>query len=281
MPKYDCIISLVVYNPNLEILAQAIDSVASTKLSVLINIVDNSPGPSLSTDFLSRFSTNNMLYHYNNGNNIGFGSAHNLTLNKYLHETEYFLILNPDIYYDKNNDVLGQLKQKLDEDPSIGLAIPKIYSEDGSIQYVNKKLPSPIDLLLRVLSNYFKFLNSLFEKKIDDYLLKNLDFSKNIICPGISGCFMFIRARVIAEVGGFDERYFLYMEDTDLSYKISLKYNTVIFNDIYITHLWQRGAYKKLRLFSYLLRSGIKYFNKWGWFFDKSRSRLNKAITYY
>jgi len=281
MPKYNCVVSLVIFNPNLDILTNTLQSILNTKLSILINIIDNSKSPSLTDDFINKFASDNILYNFNNGNNIGFGSAHNLTLFKYLHHTEYFLILNPDISYDAEPDILAHLKRKLDQDRSIGLAIPKIYSEDGSIQYVNKKLPSAFDLLLRLFGKYFNFLNILFKKRINDYLLKNWDFNKNIICPGISGCFMFIRSGVIAELGGFDERYFLYMEDTDLSYKISLKYKCVIFNDIYITHLWQRGAYKQLNLFFHLLKSGIKYFNKWGWFYDTSRSKLNKAIKYY
>ena len=91
---------------------------------------------------------------------------------------------------------------------------------------------------------------------------------------------MFFRASVLAELGGFDERYFLYFEDIDLSRRAAERYLTVVFHDCVAYHHWQRGAYRDRRLFVVLIQSARRYFNKFGWFFDSKRRQLNR-VRYY
>ncbi|MBA4056764.1 MAG: glycosyl transferase family 2, partial [Marivirga sp.] len=76
-------------------------------------------------------------------------------------------------------------------------------------------------------------------------------------------------------VGLFDERFFLYTEDTDLSRRIHKYYRTVFFPEVTIYHYHQRGSYKNLNLLWRNIRSAIKYFNKWGWALDKERDDFN------
>lgn len=95
--------------------------------------------------------------------------------------------------------------------------------------------------------------------------------------PYLSGCFMFIRTKVLEKVGLFDERFFMYLEDTDLSRRIHKISKTIYYPYVHIYHEYGKGSYKNLKLLKYHIDSAIKYFNKWGWFFDKERDFINKT----
>jgi GT2 family glycosyltransferase len=88
---------------------------------------------------------------------------------------------------------------------------------------------------------------------------------------------MFLRASVLRKTGGFDERYFMYLEDVDLSRRIGRVARTVYYPTVCITHAYQKGSYKSSVLLRRHIRSAIRYFNKWGWFFDAERTDVNRA----
>lgn len=96
--------------------------------------------------------------------------------------------------------------------------------------------------------------------------------------PYLSGCFMFLRREVIREIGVFDEGIFMYGEDTDLNRRIFQHYRTVYFPEITIIHDFEKGSHKNLRLFWIHVKAAVYYLNKWGWFFDKERRKINQAI---
>jgi len=93
--------------------------------------------------------------------------------------------------------------------------------------------------------------------------------------PYLSGCFMFMRVEVLKKIGLFDERFFMYLEDTDLSRRIHRVSKTIYYPEVSIYHEYGKGSYKNPRLSLYHIKSAFKYFNKYGWFFDKERVRVN------
>jgi GT2 family glycosyltransferase len=144
-----------------------------------------------------------------------------------------------------------------------------------TIQYLCKLLPTPFDLFGR------RFLNSgpfkkIVEKGNEIYELRFTGYDKIMEVPYLSGCFMFIRTEVLKKVGFFDERFFMYLEDTDLSRRIHRVSKTVYYPEVSIYHEYGKGSYKNPKLLKYHLDSAIKYFNKYGWFFDKERDEINK-----
>lgn len=274
--KFDLIVSIVVYKPDIGKLKQTLNSLFNCDLNLMIYIVDNSPTPWPPAVYEN--PRNNLCYLFNAGRNIGFGRAHNINIRKHVDNSKYFLILNPDIYFDPS--ILEAMIERMDADKEIGLSIPKICYPNGEIQHVNRRLPRPQDYL-------FSFINTktrrrlFWSKKYRQYLLQDMNLEKPLTCPVISGCFMFFRSKCLKELGGFDERFFLYLEDTDLSRRAFLKYKTVIFSDLLAYHHWKRGGHKSVKLFLTQARNTLRYFNKWGWLTDIQRSQCNKKVCYY
>jgi GT2 family glycosyltransferase len=102
-----------------------------------------------------------------------------------------------------------------------------------------------------------------------------MDYNKEMRVPCLSGCFMFLRMSVISELGGFDDRFFMYMEDVDLSRRIGRRFRTMYVPRVAVYHGYAKGSYKDQQLRNNHIRSAVSYFQKWGWFFDAEREQLN------
>jgi GT2 family glycosyltransferase len=95
--------------------------------------------------------------------------------------------------------------------------------------------------------------------------------------PHLSGCFMMLRTAVFETVGLFDERFFMYLEDVDYSRRVHTRYKTVYYPEVSVYHQYHKGSYKRWRNLKYHIVSAVKYFNKWGWFFDPERKTINRT----
>jgi len=265
-------VSIVLYHNKEEQVKKAIESVLNTDLNITLYLVDNS-----STDSLRELERidKRIVYIFNNSN-LGFGKAHNIALKKSIEKNiPYHLVLNPDVYFEKG--VLEELYNFMEANKDVGLAMPKVLYPDGNIQYLCKLLPTPLDLFGRRFLNFGPF-KKIVEKRNEVYELRFTGYDKLMEVPYLSGCFMFIRTEVLKKVGLFDERFFMYLEDTDLSRRIHRIAKTVYYPYVHIYHEYGKGSYKSLKLLYYHIKSAIKYFNKYGWFFDKEREEINKKI---
>lgn len=250
-------------------LTKAINSFLNTKLNIYLYLIDNSPGD----DLRQSCSFKNVEYIFNNSN-LGFGSGHNIAIRKMTGKTKYSLILNPDIYF--NSGTLEKLFNFMEENKEIGLAMPKVLYPDGSLQYLCRLLPSPYDMLIKKI--HIKMLRPLLDLRQFRHELRFTGYNKIMDVPYLSGCFMFIRNDVFNQAGMFDERFFLHFEDVDLTRRIHKLYRTVYYPEAFVYHKYERTSNKDAKIFSYLISSGIKYFNKWGWFFDKERKTINALV---
>ncbi len=265
-------ISIVLYHNREEQIKKAIESVLNTDLNITLYLVDNS-----STDSLRELERidKRIVYIFNNSN-LGFGKAHNITLKKSIEKNiPYHLVLNPDVYFEKG--VLEELYDFMENNKDVGLVMPKVLYPNGNIQYLCKLLPTPLDLFGRRFLNFGPF-KKIVEKRNEVYELRFTGYDKIMEVPYLSGCFMFIRTEVLKKVGLFDERFFMYLEDTDLSRRIHRVAKTIYYPYVHVYHEYGKGSYKSLKLLYYHIKSAIKYFNKYGWFFDKERQEINKRI---
>jgi GT2 family glycosyltransferase len=263
-------VSIVLFKNDQDLVKKAIYSCINSVLINRIYLIDNSP-----TDILSCLaSLDSRIEYIFNSANLGFGKAHNIALRKSIEENiPYHLILNPDVYFNKG--VLEELYYFMEANKDVGLVMPKVLYSDGTIQYLCKLLPTPFDLFGRRFLNFGPF-KKIIENRNKIYELRFTGYDKIMEVPYLSGCFMFIRTEVLKKVGLFDERFFMYLEDTDLSRRIHRVSKTIYYPEVSIYHEYGKGSYKNPKLLKYHLDSAIKYFNKYGWFFDKERDEINK-----
>lgn len=256
MNHFHCVVAIVTYQNPPDMVLKAIRSCLNTELGIKIHVVDNSPTPILKAS-LSQLPVE---YHFSD-KNLGFGKAHNWVLSQG-DPCSYRLILNPDVFFEP--ETLSELTRLLDQNPDIGAIMPKVLNQDGSLQHLLRKMPKPWALFAR------RFLPDFFKRRwksvCDDlFELTGEDSHQLIDVPFIPGCFLFVRSSVLEEVGGFDERFFMYMEDVDLCRRIKQKYRVVYHPRTHIYHGWQRQSYKSLKGLAIHIRSAVRYFNKWGW----------------
>ena len=194
--------------------------------------------------------------------NPGFGIAHNRILTRV--ESEFHVICNPDILV--SHKAIENCVEFLEQNPQIGLVSPRMTYRDGSHQRSTRRNPTVLDLALRRLVP--ARLRSIFARRIDYYEMADLGYEAPFDVPFATGSFMVCRTSALRAVGGFDERYFLYFEDADLSRSLQRAgWRTVYFPGATVVHGWERSAHKNLRMAFVLLQNGIRYFNKWGWKF--------------
>jgi GT2 family glycosyltransferase len=75
---------------------------------------------------------------------------------------------------------------------------------------------------------------------------------------------MFIRTELFKKLGGFDKRYFMYFEDSDLTRSVNLESRTVYCPEATVYHEWGRESKKNFKLKLVQINSMLNYFAKWG-----------------
>lgn len=258
--------SIVLYKNDKDVVGKAIESVLSFGDIFKLYLVDNSP-----TDELSAICHSNKIEYLHNPSNPGFGAAHNIAIRSAIKEgAGYHFIINPDIYF--TTDVFTPMVSYMEANSNVGMLMPQVLYPNRSIQYLPKLLPRPSWIFKRK----FRFLTTSYSDFLKKYELRDVPSDLAYNSPILSGCFCLLRLEVIAELGGYDDRYFMYFEDFDLSRRINQKYKTIYYPAVSVYHGYEGGANRSFKLFKIYIRSMISYFNKWGWFFDREREKLNE-----
>lgn len=260
--------SIVAFKDCPATLTGAIRSVMSMQDRATCTVIDNSPDPGLRDAVLEAGAE-----YIFTGSNLGFGGAHNIALQAHLHSTPYQLVLNPDIRFGR--EVLPALCSFMDENPEVGLVMPRIVYPDGSEQRLCKLLPRPFDLIVRRFMG--RVGERIFKTRLDRYEMRSVDMSVMREVPSLSGCFMFIRSAVLETVGLFDPRFFMYMEDVDLCRRIGRQSKTIFLPEVEVEHEYAKGSYRNLRLLKYHAGSAFRYFSKWGWISDPETKTRNRT----
>ncbi|WP_298878404.1 glycosyltransferase family 2 protein [uncultured Polaribacter sp.] len=240
--------SIVLFNQDIKVLQKTIDSFLKIKLEKKLFLIDNS-----SSNSLEKVLNSPEIEYIFVGKNIGFGKAHNLVLNQL--NSDYHLILNPDIEFKPL--VLSNLIEVLNENINVSFITPKVVYPNNDYQHICRKHPSFFDLINRKLK--------ISKNQILKNEYQNCDLEKSFYPEFIHGCFMLFKTDDFKKLKGFDERYFLYMEDADICRKIEKSGKKILYypNETIIHH-HQKGSSKSIKLFFIHLNSAFKYFLKWG-----------------
>lgn len=184
-----------------------------------------------------------------NDKNIGFGAAHNKVLNEQL--GKYHFIINPDITV--NSDVISDVVDYFELNPDVVMAMPKILNCDGSEQKLPKERPTFKRLFIGRLSN----------KVRQEYVWANKEITKPTEIDFCTGCFFCIRTDIFKKLLGFDERYFMYLEDADLALKAKQIGKVMMLPQFSVTHAWERESSKSLKYLLIHIISCFKFLFKW------------------
>lgn len=192
--------------------------------------------------------------------NRGYGAGHNSVLSAL--QSDVHLILNPDVELAAGSLQAGLAR--LREDGDIALLSPRVFGDDGGQQLLCKRYPSVAVLLLRAFAP--EFVQSRFRERLAHYEMADLcRGEEEVDVPLASGCCMLVPTLALQAVSGFDERYFLYFEDFDLSLRLQDRGRLVFLPAMQIVHHGGFVARKGLRHIWYFVRSGVRFFNDHGW----------------
>ena len=256
----DVTVGIIIVNWNAgKLLANAVASIVQYHHGLVssVIIVDNAS----SDDSLTQIEAlENLPFKFQivrNTDNRGFGVACNQ--GALLSAGEYLLFLNPDtqLFEDSLSQSLSFMQQSSSAD--IGICGIRLVDEDGNASISAARFPT-----LRVMAGKILCLSKLFPNVFPTHLMSSSELDKSGFVEQVIGAYFLIRKNVFDHCGGFDERFFVYFEEVDLSLRAKqLGYSSYFLSEVSAFH---KGGgcserVKATRLF-YLLRSRIQYAHK-------------------
>ena len=197
--------------------------------------------------------------------NVGYGVAHNLMLNGT--GGDYQLVQNPDV--ELAPDALANAIRWLDANPDVVAAAPAVTRPDGTPDFLCKRYPAVLDLLLRGYAP--RAVRRLFAQRLARYELRDvIDPASDAPVRGMpvmSGCCMLVRRKAIDATGGFDPAFFLYFEDYDWSVRLNKLGATAYLPAFRAVHHGGGAARKGWRHIGWFVRSAFRFYGKHGWRF--------------
>lgn len=241
-------LSIIIVNYNVKyFLEQCLHAVAksATGFSHEIIVVDNASSDESRSYLERRFPM--VLFIWNN-TNIGFAKANNQGLK--IAKGEYILFLNPDTIIPE--DCLQRCMEHLKKEQRAGALGIRMLDGTGNFLRESKRgFPTPIAAFYKLTG-----LSALFphSKKFSRYHMGHLDPLQNHITDVLAGAFMMAPKHVLDKIGGFDEKFFMYGEDIDLSFRIQQAgFENHYFAETPIIHFkgesTKKGSLKHVRLF--------------------------------
>lgn len=202
-PHPDLSIILVSYNTR-KLIDPLITSLEASRGNLRIEtiIVDNASQDGSAVELRTRFSSAIII---ENANNVGFGRANNQGMD--IARGRYVLLLNTDAFVAP--DTLVATLDAMDAHPDWGILGVRLVGMDGSDQPSCRYFPTPCNMFLNA-TGIDRFVT--WPQLVDDPACAR-DQTQN--CDWVPGCFFLIRRKVIAQIGTFDPRFFMYYEEVD------------------------------------------------------------------
>ena len=206
---------------------------AATHLAMEIVVVDNGSTDGSQALVRRRFPEVQLLAL---GRNVGFAAGNNRGLP--LTSGRYRLLLNPDCIV--HDEALEQMVAYADDHPEVGLLGPRLLNGDGSLQPSCRSFPTIGALLFR---------NTILDRWWPDnpfargYLMEDWRHDTPRPVDWLSGACLMARSEVVRQVGGLDERYYMYVEDMDWCYRVHRAGWQVVYDPTAcVTHLIGRSS---------------------------------------
>lgn len=238
----------------IEHLIRNIEQTVPSSYDYELFMVNNSPDQIQITQYLESESDQNEHFHVIiPDENKGFGAGNNLAI--YKADSDFHIIVNPDVIIPDQNQIQKMVECMIKQ--KVVVLSPLIKDSEGRVQKLTKHTPSVLDMGLR-------FLGPSFFARRQKWFTFDDQYDVLHEASNLSGSFLIFDTSVLKSIGGFDERYFLYMEDADIGRSMALHGKTIFYPDAYVIHEWQRQNQKSIRGILRMLSSMVKYFSKWG-----------------
>lgn len=259
-------ISIVLYHPDWTQVSNLCEELLHASCTRKIYLVDNSEEKVQKVPI----SSGKVEYIWNEGQNVGYGKAHNIAIRQSVRwNTPLHLVINADVWIQASD--LDLLHDFMTSHPEVGSLMPKVTYPNGELQYLCKLLPTPWEVFAR------RFLPMKWtQKRNERYELRQTGYDRPMNVPYLSGCFMLLRTEAVLKARLFDERYFMYPEDIDLTRTIHRDYLTLYYPAVTIIHDHAKASYHNWKMTWVHSVNMCRYFNKWGWLWDKERRLFNR-----
>lgn len=258
--------SVVLHHTASNLLAGVLASIRSEGIRP-IYLVDNSPVP----EHEACGGQDDIVYLH--VENRGYGAGHNQAIHRAIDTgARYHLVVNPDVRWTGN--VVKELVAYMDEHPDVAQTMPRTYYPDGTLQHTCRLLPTPVDMLCR------RFIPAaLCRKRMRRYLLPAEAYGHELNGPYLLGSFMLFRTAALKSEGLFDERFFMYPEDIDITRRLHRNWRTMLVPHVSIIHDHAAQSRTSPRMMYIHITNMVRYFRKWGWWADEERRRFNRDLS--
>ena len=251
--------SIVTYN-NVKYIETAVgtllDSVKDPEIDFRLFVFDNGSTDGTIELLKEKFSADPRFTLKCGGDNIGFGKAHNMMLSEFDNfKADYHCVVNPDVVI--KDDIVSKMVNYCNEHPDVVQLSPRICFPDGRDQILGKKKPHIWYLAASRLRGDEP------SKLLSSYAMLDADYSKPFEIWNATGCFMFFRGDAFRKIGGFDDRYFMYFEDCDITRTLKKHGKVLFFPDAIVYHVWARDSKRNTKLKIIHIQSMLKYYLKW------------------
>ena len=172
-----------------------------------------------------------------NSDNPGYGRAVNRLVRSLSIDPTFFGVLNTDLAWE--DGMFSRLLVTMESSCDLVLAVPQIVDPLGNPQSLCKRNPTVLALLSRRFVPHW--CKPTWLRQYDRwFVMADHDYYKPIESTYLSGCCMVIRSDAFRYIGGFDERFFLYLEDADLTRSLSAVGRCLQLPDVSVIHGWGR-----------------------------------------
>lgn len=243
---------MVLYRPEEDVLAAG-ECLRNSDVPVQTVLVDNCPGLAVVEQLRTILPYARYLPMQEN---VGFGRGNNAAI-PYL-TSHYHLLMNPDVTFPP--DLIYRMAAYMGEHPEVAVLSPRVMNPDGSEQHLPKRQPT----VRYLLGGFLEKLGWPFKKWRQHYTMADRAISVPVEVEFATGCFLMIRTEVFRRLRGFDQRFFMYQEDSDLSRRVLQQGKIVYHPDMVVTHRWQRENTRTVKGIFRQVISVARFFQKWG-----------------
>jgi GT2 family glycosyltransferase len=205
-------VAAVVINRNTSgFLRDCLESLVAQRFEggISIWVVDNGSDDGSPQMVLREFPGVNLVW---NRSNVGYARACNQGVEATAEP--FVVIMNSDT--ELSDVTMGEVVSYLEREPRAGIAAPLIRNTDGTLQYSCREFPSISTAFVHAFLGLFRGDNS----RSVLYKKMSWEHDEEVEVDWVSGAFMAIRREALEEVGGFDEGYYMYVEDVDLCWRM-------------------------------------------------------------